>query len=163
MLRSGSRDAVDVYSLPRRDGINWITTSVVVLFHIGAVAALFNFSWPRFWAAVFLYWVATGLGISMGYHRLHTHRGVQVPAVARILLRALRHADPRRRADFLGSDTPPSSSEFRSAGRSAFSARRRLLLGARGLADVRGEQSQQYAADVEVRARSREARVLRVS
>jgi len=37
------------------------------------------FSWPRFWTAVFLYWVATGLGISMGYHRLHTHRGYKCP------------------------------------------------------------------------------------
>jgi fatty-acid desaturase len=79
MIRSGSRDGADVYSLPRRDGVNWITTTVVVLFHIGAVAALFNFSWPRFWAAVFLYWIATGLGISMGYHRLHTHRGYKCP------------------------------------------------------------------------------------
>ena len=79
MVRSGSRDAAEVYSLPRRNGVNWITTTVVVLFHIGAVAALFNFSWPRFWTAVFLYWVATGLGISMGYHRLHTHRGYKCP------------------------------------------------------------------------------------
>ena len=28
---------------------------------------------------MFLYWVATGLGISMGYHRLHTHRSYKVP------------------------------------------------------------------------------------
>jgi stearoyl-CoA desaturase (delta-9 desaturase) len=79
MLRSGSRDDADIYSLPRRDGINFATSLVLVIFHIGAVAALFNFTWSRFWAAVFLYWVATGLGISMGYHRLHTHRGYKCP------------------------------------------------------------------------------------
>jgi len=50
-----------------------------VLFHIGAVAALFVFSWQLFAATVFLYWITTGLGISMGYHRLHTHRSYKVP------------------------------------------------------------------------------------
>ena len=52
---------------------------VMVLLHVGAVAALFMFSWKVFAAAVFLYWVSTGLGISMGYHRLHTHRSYKVP------------------------------------------------------------------------------------
>lgn len=47
--------------------------------HCGAVAALFFFSWSSFAAAVFLVWMATGLGISMGYHRLHTHRSYKVP------------------------------------------------------------------------------------
>jgi stearoyl-CoA desaturase (delta-9 desaturase) len=37
------------------------------------------FNWRAFAVAVFLYWVATGLGISMGYHRLHTHRSYKVP------------------------------------------------------------------------------------
>jgi stearoyl-CoA desaturase (delta-9 desaturase) len=46
---------------------------------VGAAAALFYFSWPLFAAGVFLYWVTTGLGISMGYHRLHTHRSYKVP------------------------------------------------------------------------------------
>ena len=37
------------------------------------------FSWRDFGVALFLYWFATGLGISMGYHRLHTHRSYRVP------------------------------------------------------------------------------------
>ena len=37
------------------------------------------FSWPVAIATVFLYWMTIGLGISMGYHRLHTHRSYQVP------------------------------------------------------------------------------------
>jgi stearoyl-CoA desaturase (Delta-9 desaturase) len=49
------------------------------LIHAGAIAALFMFNWKAFATAVFLYWVATGLGISMGYHRLHTHRSYKVP------------------------------------------------------------------------------------
>jgi stearoyl-CoA desaturase (delta-9 desaturase) len=62
-----------------RKGLNWPTTVILVLIHIGALAAFFFFSWKALIAAVFLYWVATGLGISMGYHRLHTHRSYKVP------------------------------------------------------------------------------------
>jgi stearoyl-CoA desaturase (delta-9 desaturase) len=62
-----------------RNGLNWPTTVILVLIHIGAIAAFFFFSWKALIATVFLYWLATGLGISMGYHRLHTHRSYKVP------------------------------------------------------------------------------------
>jgi stearoyl-CoA desaturase (delta-9 desaturase) len=65
--------------ISQRGKVNWITTVVLALFHVGAVAALFMFSWRDFAVFVFLIWFATGLGISMGYHRLHTHRSYQVP------------------------------------------------------------------------------------
>jgi fatty-acid desaturase len=71
---------VDIEShLGRRVGMNWPTAIVMALFHVGAVAALFMFSWRNLAVAAFLLWVATGLGISMGYHRLHTHRSYRVP------------------------------------------------------------------------------------
>src|SRR6476469_3934644 len=60
-------------------GMNWSTTIAMVVFHVGAIAALFMFNWQAFAAAVFLYWMCTGLGLSLGYHRLHTHRSFQVP------------------------------------------------------------------------------------
>src|SRR5437588_9698424 len=59
--------------------MNWTTALVLALLHAGAIAALFMFSWPCPIAAVFLYWMATGLGISLGYHRLHTHRSYKAP------------------------------------------------------------------------------------
>jgi stearoyl-CoA desaturase (delta-9 desaturase) len=62
-----------------RNGLNWPTTVILVLIHIGALAAFFFFTWKALIATVILYWVATGLGISMGYHRLHTHRSYKVP------------------------------------------------------------------------------------
>jgi stearoyl-CoA desaturase (delta-9 desaturase) len=62
-----------------RQGLNWFTSLVLVVLHIGAVGALFCFSWPRLAVAVALYCVCVGLGISMGYHRLHTHRSYRVP------------------------------------------------------------------------------------
>src|SRR2546423_10242125 len=61
--------------------MNPLTTAIMALFHVGAIAALFVFSWRNLAVAVFLYWFTTGLGISMGYHRLHTHRSYKVPRV----------------------------------------------------------------------------------
>jgi len=60
-------------------GINWVTSSFMLLFHMGALAALFFFSWKPFLLAIFLYWVGGSLGIGMGYHRLLTHRGYKTP------------------------------------------------------------------------------------
>lgn len=58
-----------------RQGVSLLTTLVLVWFHLMAVAALFMFSWRNLVVALVLHWIAVGLGISMGYHRLHTHRG----------------------------------------------------------------------------------------
>ena len=59
--------------------INWLVVVVFGLFHIGAVASLFMFSWQALIVAVVLYWIAGSLGIGMGYHRLLTHRGYKTP------------------------------------------------------------------------------------
>src|SRR5215831_6520190 len=64
-----------------RRKINWPTTIVLSVFHIGAVAALFVFTWSGLAVALFLTWLAGGLGISMGYHRLHAHRSYRVPLI----------------------------------------------------------------------------------
>lgn len=59
--------------------ISWVTTIAFLIFHIGAVAALFHFSWKAvFWTAV-MYWISVGWGIGLGYHRLHTHRSYKAP------------------------------------------------------------------------------------
>jgi len=59
--------------------INWVTAIFMGLFHLGAVAALFFFTWKAFFAACFLWWVSGSLGIGMSYHRLLTHRGYKTP------------------------------------------------------------------------------------
>src|SRR5215467_9101340 len=51
------------------------TAFFMALFHIGAIAALFTFNWGAIALSIFLYWLAGGLGIGVGYHRLLTHRG----------------------------------------------------------------------------------------
>ncbi len=61
------------------EGINWLTLAVVIVFHLGALAALFLFSWQRLTAMAVLYVLAINVGIGMCYHRLLTHRGYQTP------------------------------------------------------------------------------------
>ncbi len=81
-------NTIDTPTAPflRREGINWISVTVVGAFHIGAVAALFFFSWPALFTALALYWISLSLGIGMGYHRLLTHRSFHPPKWIEYLL-----------------------------------------------------------------------------
>ncbi len=58
--------------------INWITTIFMGAFHVGAIAALFFFSWKNLAVAAVMYFLAINVGIGMCYHRLLTHRGYRV-------------------------------------------------------------------------------------
>ncbi|HUV70855.1 MAG TPA: fatty acid desaturase [Terracidiphilus sp.] len=90
-MSSVSTPAAVVHAVPARQqirmgraasvgaGYNWLTVSVIVLFHIGALAALFLFSWQGLATLVVLHVLAINVGIGMCYHRLLTHRGYQVP------------------------------------------------------------------------------------
>lgn len=64
---------------PDTTSIRWGNGIFLVVTHVGAVAALFFWSWPAILGAIILYWVAGSLGIGMGFHRLLTHRGYRVP------------------------------------------------------------------------------------
>ena len=68
-----------IVTLPNHKRPNWPTIITLAVFHVGAVAALFQFTWSALAVAAVLYWLTIGLGISMGYHRLHTHRSYWVP------------------------------------------------------------------------------------
>ena len=76
----------EIFEISQHKRLNWTTTIAMTLFHLGAIAALFVFSWQNLVTAVFLYWVATGLGISLGYHRLHTHRSYKAPRLLEYFL-----------------------------------------------------------------------------
>ena len=71
--------SIEPTPFPARQRMNWPTTIVFGLFHVGAIAALFMFSWKVLAVTIFLYWMTIGLGISLGYHRLHTHRSFKIP------------------------------------------------------------------------------------
>lgn len=72
-------------NLPRNpDGsikVSWITTIAFTVFHIGAIAALFCFSWRLLAIAFLVHFCCIGFGIGLGYHRLLTHRSYKVPKV----------------------------------------------------------------------------------
>ena len=59
--------------------VNWGVTSVMITLHLGALGALFFFTWKALILGLFMWWVAGSLGIGMGYHRLLTHRGYKTP------------------------------------------------------------------------------------
>jgi fatty-acid desaturase len=78
-----SGEIVSVYTNKRP---NWLIILVLTFLHLGAAAALFMFSWHGLATAVVLYWVAVGFGISLGYHRLHTHRSYKLPRLLEYFL-----------------------------------------------------------------------------
>ena len=65
--------------MPDPHRINWTNIIAFGLFHVGAIAALFFFSWRALMVSAILHWLCGGVGICMGYHRLHTHRSYRVP------------------------------------------------------------------------------------
>jgi fatty-acid desaturase len=60
-------------------GLSWSMVLIIGGFHLGALAALFLFTWQRLAVAAVLYVLAINVGIGMCYHRLLTHRGYTVP------------------------------------------------------------------------------------
>ncbi len=71
---------IEALERTREDGkINWITAGFMTAFHVGAVAAIFFFTWKALFVSLVLWWIAGGFGIGMGYHRLLTHRGYKTP------------------------------------------------------------------------------------
>ncbi len=61
------------------EGLNGGTLAIILIFHLGALAALFFFSWQRLLVMGVIYVLAINVGIGMCYHRLLTHRGYRVP------------------------------------------------------------------------------------
>jgi sn-1 stearoyl-lipid 9-desaturase len=64
-------------SLPR----DWVTLSFMVVIHGIALLAFLpgNFSWAAVGVALLLHWFTGCLGITLGWHRLISHRSFQVP------------------------------------------------------------------------------------
>jgi sn-1 stearoyl-lipid 9-desaturase len=68
-------------AIDRNLRISWHFVAVVALVHVGALLAFLPgfFSWQGVALMLFLHWVTGGLGITLGWHRLVTHRSFQVP------------------------------------------------------------------------------------
>jgi stearoyl-CoA desaturase (delta-9 desaturase) len=63
------------YGRKYQTGLNAVTTTAMISFHVLAAAAFFFVDRGAILAALVLYVVSGMLGIGMGYHRLLTHRG----------------------------------------------------------------------------------------
>lgn len=61
--------------------LNWTMIIALTIFHIGAICAFLPqfFSWQAVGLALLLHWITGGLGITLGWHRLLSHRSFQVP------------------------------------------------------------------------------------
>jgi len=68
-------------STPTKLRPDWVIIGFMVVVHAIALLGFLpaNFSWGAVGVAVFLHWVTGGLGITLGFHRLVTHRSFQVP------------------------------------------------------------------------------------
>jgi sn-1 stearoyl-lipid 9-desaturase len=61
--------------------LDWVIVIYMAILHLGALAAFLpgTFSWQAVGVALFLHWVTGGLGITLAFHRLVTHRSFQTP------------------------------------------------------------------------------------
>ena len=63
----------------RSPHFNWKFGISIAALHLGAIAALFFFSWSALAAAAVLWVLGQNVGIAMSYHRQLTHRGFLTP------------------------------------------------------------------------------------
>lgn len=59
--------------------LSWISIAFFATFHILAISAFWYFSWSALGVAILLHWLFGSIGICLGYHRLLSHRSLQVP------------------------------------------------------------------------------------
>ena len=80
------RSAIPRFGLSR---IHWPSFVAIAALHGACFFAPFTFTWSALAVSLVLYWAVCGLGISMGYHRLLTHRGFKTSRVFRLALATL--------------------------------------------------------------------------
>ena len=63
------------------EGLHWVTIGFMIVIHSLALLALLPmfWSWQAAASLLVLYWVTACLGVTIGYHRLLSHRSFQLP------------------------------------------------------------------------------------
>ncbi|MGB8096056.1 MAG: acyl-CoA desaturase, partial [Terracidiphilus sp.] len=69
----GASEAIELVQ-EKPDEFNWVFFTVIVTFHLGAIAALFTFHWSSIAVFLALWLVSQNAGIAISYHRQLTHR-----------------------------------------------------------------------------------------
>jgi hypothetical protein len=114
-----------ITDIQRKTGINWPTFITMIVFHIGAVAALFMFTWQALVACLLLWWVTGSLGVGMGYHRLLDASRLQDAESSRVFSDACAGCWPSKPAPIdVGRHAPHPPRAHGRAGRPAHAARR---------------------------------------
>jgi fatty-acid desaturase len=72
--------------LGRYRKLSWMTAFFMMLFHVGAVWAILDFTWSGFAVFLVTYYISLSLGIGMAYHRLLTHRSYKTPKAVEYFL-----------------------------------------------------------------------------
>jgi fatty-acid desaturase len=76
-VKSGSSKAQP--KVPEVYTIQWGASIWLVALHIGALAAPWTFTWSGLALLFLLHWMTGSLGICLGFHRMLTHTGFEVP------------------------------------------------------------------------------------
>lgn len=72
-------EALSVSPMASKREILWPAFLFIIGVHLFALAGFFTFSWQALAVCLGLHWLTGGLGITLTYHRLLTHRSFQVP------------------------------------------------------------------------------------
>jgi len=85
---TGFTDSQEISVSPTKtkQRILWPAALFIIGVHIVALAGFFTFSWQALAVCIVLHWITGGLGITMTYHRLLTHRSFQVPKLVEYFL-----------------------------------------------------------------------------
>ncbi|MDJ0727710.1 MAG: fatty acid desaturase [Prochloraceae cyanobacterium] len=59
--------------------LSWRSVAIFAAVHAIALSGFWCFSWQALGVAIALHWLLGSIGICLGYHRLLTHRSLQVP------------------------------------------------------------------------------------
>ena len=72
---------IKTYTFPRKEQRRWGTMAFMFGIHALTIFAFSPrfLSWQAFSALIILYWITACLGVTLGYHRLLSHRSFQVP------------------------------------------------------------------------------------
>ena len=72
--------ANNLFTAPKRKlSLDWVSVCFFTSVHAVALLAPWFFSWSALGITLFLHWLFGSIGICLGYHRLLSHRSLQVP------------------------------------------------------------------------------------
>ena len=73
----------------RLPALSWLSVAFFGTIHCLALLAPWFFSWSALSIMLFLHWLLGCIGICLGYHRLLTHRSLQVPKILEYVIALL--------------------------------------------------------------------------